>query len=94
VRANPPKQTTLSHPFVKSCTSTWGYNKLAKQEAITPLELINSSLLPGLLLVFRVTDSGAGNRKLQKEELGKCHLINYRREASPFEGRCLTIRDY
>lgn len=97
MRANPPEQNPLSHPFVKSCTSTWGYNKFAKQEASRPLELINSSLLPALLLVFGAMDSGAGNRNLWKQELRKCHLINTRREVSSFESRCLkhgTISHY
>lgn len=40
---NPPGQPPLSHPIMKSCTPTQEYKEFAKQEVITPLELVNFS---------------------------------------------------
>lgn len=83
--ANPPGQPPRSHPFTKSWAPTRGYNKLAKREAITPLELVNSSLLLCRWCSERRSrqrdTSEAGTQETPSPDRG--------REASSLDGRCL-----
>lgn len=91
VLINPPGQPPLSHPITKSCTPTQEYKVFAKQEVITPLELVNFS---------SCSASGAQRNGLwsrqqntTEQELRKCHPINHKREASSPDGRCLSAWD-